>query len=177
MGTVAALFLRFPVGSVTAPWSFPPLPDSNVIQPLAGLPFAALLAVLGLVVALFCGLAAVAWMTCPQSLLPGTLRGRAMWVLLTGGLGLAAWFFAATVTFGATFPPRLQFFLGYAGGGLPFALVAAALQRSWQVILAASVLSLMLIIAGTLLVAMRTPDTASVFTLYFRYLGYLRVHD
>jgi hypothetical protein len=120
----------------------------------------------------FLALAAIAWLTRPQSLLAGTRRGRAAWVLLTGGLGLAAWFFAATVTFGAAFPAHLQLFLGYAGGGLPFALVAGALQRSWRVSLAASVLSFLLIVAGTLLVAMRTPDT-SVFTLYFRYLGYL----
>jgi type VI protein secretion system component VasK len=53
------------------------------------------------------------------------------WTLLVGLLGLAAWFFAATVTFGANFPPALQLALGYVGGGLPFALVAALLQRSW----------------------------------------------
>jgi hypothetical protein len=128
---------------------------------------------LALVAALLGGLAAIAWMTRPRSVLRGTRRGRAIWVLLIGGLGLAGWFFAATVTFGAVFPPQLQLFLGYAGGGLPFALVAAALHRSWRVSLAASVLSLMLIVAGALLVAMRTPDAGSVFTLYFRYLGYL----
>jgi hypothetical protein len=51
MGTVAAIFLSFPAGTVIAPWSLPSLPDIAVVQPLAGLPFAARLAAAALVAA------------------------------------------------------------------------------------------------------------------------------
>ncbi len=135
MGTVAALFLSFP--PLAQPLTSLVSSGTGQIEPLAALPPSARVAVLALVVVMFAALAALAWGTPGASLLPASVRGRVRWTLLVGLLGLAAWFFAATVTFGANFSPALQLTLGYVGGGLPFALVAALLQRSWRVNLGA----------------------------------------
>lgn len=173
MGTVSAIFLSAPVPNPYQGSLLPLLPDTSLIKPLAALPLAARVAVLALGVTLLAGLAGVAWFTRWESLLPDNARGRGWWVVLTGGLGLAAWFFAATVTFGAQFPADLQLVLGYAGGGLPFALVAAMLQRSWRVCLVAAVVSALLIVAGFLTVSAGDPQAPNAFTVYFRYLSYL----
>jgi hypothetical protein len=170
MGTVAALFLSFP--PLAQPLTSLVSPGTSQIEPLAALPLPARVAVLALVVVLFAALAALAWRTPGASLLPASVRGRVWWTLLVGLLGLAAWFFAATVTFGANFSPALQLALGYGGGGLPFALMAALLQRSWRVNLGAVVISVMLLVAGFLLVASRSPGTNAL-SLYFRYIDYL----
>lgn len=84
--------------------------------------------------------------------------------------GLAAWFFAATVTFGAAFTPDLQIVLGYVGGGLPFALIAAMLLRPLAVNLWAAGISLALVLAGFILVAARAPDQPDALRLYFQYI-------
>lgn len=179
MGTVAAIFLSVPVLSPYQPYPLYPgghqpfLPDTSLIKPMAGLPFAARAAVLALGLTLLAGLAGIAWFTRWESLLPDNARGRTWWFVLTGGLGLAAWFYAATVTFGAQFPADLQLVLGYLGGGLPFALVAAMLDPSWRVSLAAAAGSLLLIVAGFLVVSAGAPQAPNVFILYFRYLSYM----
>jgi len=173
MGTVAAIFLSVPVTSTYEGGLPPAQPGTSLVKPLAALPLAARVAVLALVVALLAGLAGIAWFTHWESLLPDNARGRGWWAVLTGGLGLAAWFFAATVTFGARFPADLQLVLGYAGGGLPFALMAAMLDRSWRVTLAAAAVCVLFIVAGFLVVSVSSPQAPSAFTLYFRYLGYL----
>jgi hypothetical protein len=175
MGTVAVIFLAFPPTPVATPL-LPNYPVQSagtaLIEPLAGLPTPALVAVLALVAALFAVLAALAWRTSGISLLPASARGRIGWALLVGGLGLAAWIFAATVTFGAGFGTTAQLVLAYAGGGLPFALVAAILQRSWKVSVVALCLAAALVAAGFILVASRA-EHQSALSLYFSFIRYL----
>lgn len=179
MGTVATLFLAFPPTPQVSPGqSIFPLPGqpgasgAAPVAPLAGLPPLVRLGVVTLVITLFIGLAVLAWRTPGISWLPEDVRGRMLWVLLTGGAGIAAWLFAATVTFGAGFGRPAQLVLGYLGGGLPFALVAAMLQRSWRVNVAAGGVSAVLVVAGFLLVA-GSEYQPSALSLYFQYIGYL----
>ncbi len=187
MGTVAALFLT--LGPVTSPivpdqpvllpglglGSLPgqPPPGMAAVQPLAGLPVLARTAVILLVVILFVALAAIAWDTPGASWLPGNVRGWVWWALLTGALGLAGWFFAATVTFGADFGTGWQLALGYLGGGLPFALIAALLQPSWVINLASGGACAGLIVLGFVLVASHPAYQHNALSLSFSYLKYL----
>lgn len=186
MGTVSALFLA--VGRTQLP--LPPLkpvpfrpaslgprgvavPGIDVVKPLAGLPVLAITAVILLVLVLFAALAVIAWYTSGASWLPPGARGYLWWTILTGGLGLAAWFFAATVTFGANFGPAWQAVLGYAGGGLPFALVAALLQASRVANLAAGGASVGLVVLGFVLVATHDRYDPNALSLSYDYLRYL----
>ena len=145
MGTVAALFLLFRPARGG--------PGIEAVEPLGGLPFLARAVVVLLVLNLFGVLWAIAQDTPGASFLPPDSRGSVWWAVLTGVLGLLAWFFAASVTFGANFGPGWQAALAYLGGGLPFALAAGLLQRSWLVNLAAGGLSVWLAVAGFVLVA------------------------
>ena len=178
MGTVAAIFLALPPARQAPPLQ-PVLPvqpgsaGSIPVAPLAALPALAELGVLTLVAALFAVLAVLAWRTPGTSWLPEDARGRTLWALLVGGLGTAAWLFAATVTFGAMFGTPVQLVFGYAGGGLPFALVAAVLQRSAAVNAAAIGASAVLVAIGFILVATRSEYEPNAFRLYFQYIGYL----
>jgi hypothetical protein len=111
------------------------------------------LAAVGLVVALFVALGVLGWRTAAATWLDGDARTRLLWVLVTGGGGLAGWAYAAGITYAAGFTPGAQILLAYLGGGLPFALVAGMLQRPWRVNVAAAGLSAALVAAGFLMVA------------------------
>ena len=63
----------------------------------------------------------------------------------------------------AQFPADLQTRPGLRRGGLPFALVAAMLQRSWRVCLVAAVFSALLIVAGFLTVSAGDPQAPNAF--------------
>jgi hypothetical protein len=93
--------------------------------------------------------------------------------MLTWLFGLMAWFFAASVTFGANFPPAWQAALAYTCGGLPFALVAGLLQRSWLVNLAAGGVSLWLVTAGFIIVAGHAADGQDALHLCVSFVSYL----
>jgi len=179
MGTVVALFLSFrPPAQGSSGQSIqsilPGAPGaSDAIVPLAGLPVLARTAVIFLGVMLFAALAVLAWYTSRDSWLPAGTRGWVLWMLLVGVAGLAGWLFAATVTFGANFGPTVQLVLGFAGGGLPFALAAAMLLRSWMINLAAAGISAALVVAGFLLVASRSEYEPNALILYFDYIRYL----
>jgi hypothetical protein len=175
MGTVAAIFVAFPPAAVAVPL-LPNVPvrsaGTSLIEPLAGLPTVALAAVLALVAVLFAALAALAWRTSGISLLPASARGPIWWALLVGGFGVAAWIFATAVTFGASVGTTAQLVLAYTGGGLPFTLVAAILQRSWKVSAVALCLSAALVAAGVILVASRAQHQSAL-SLYFSFIRYL----
>lgn len=98
-------------------------------RPLDTLSAGALLGVLLLVAALFLVLFVLYWRTAEASWLPDGARPAILWSVLVGGGGLVGWGFAAAVTFGAEFPLDAQLVLAYVAGGLPFALIAAMLQR------------------------------------------------
>ncbi len=97
------------------------------VQPLATLPVISLLGALGMLAALFAALGLLAWGTLEVTWLPVTRRAGALWVVAVGGGGLAGWGYAAATTFAGGFPLDVQLILGYAAGGLPFALVAGML--------------------------------------------------
>lgn len=181
LGTVALIVLRakpvLPVLPVTPPPRSPftplPLPGQPVsapFPPFALMPGWAQVSILTLLAALGIGLLVVGWRTIGVSWLPETARGRLLWALITGIAGLAAWFFAATVTFGAGFGPNAQIVLGYLGGGLPFALIAAMLLRPLAVNLWAAGLSAILVAAGFILVAAHRPFQGAL-PLYVQYLN------
>ena len=175
LGTVALVVLKArPLLTVTPPG--PPittLPGQPVPAPFPQvvlMPGWARLSVLALVAALFVALLVLGWRTIGLSWLPGEARGRLLWTVIVGVAGLAAWFFAATVTFGAGFGPNVQIVLGYVGGGLPFALIAAMLLRRPAVNLWAIVISAGLVAIGFILVAAHSPYQSAV-ELYFAYLS------
>ncbi|HEY3733173.1 MAG TPA: hypothetical protein VGL63_04590 [Streptosporangiaceae bacterium] len=168
MGSVAALFLAYPPS--VFPGQLSPVPP---VAPLDGLPALAELGVLTLAAALVLVLVVLALRAPWTSWLPQDVRGRMLLVLLVAGVGSAAWLFAATVTLVARFGTPASLVLGYAGGGLPYALAAATLQRSWAVNLAAAGVSAVLVVAGFVLVAARSEYHPSLFSLYFQYVGYL----
>lgn len=176
LGTVALLILRVrPKTGIFLPPRQPIAP----LQPVTGLqppypfivyPAWARLSVLALFAAGLVALLVLGWRTARVSWLPDNPRGRLLWTLIVAVAGLAAWFFAATVTFGAAFTPSLQIVLGYVGGGLPFALIAAMLLRPLAVNLWAAGISLALVLAGFILVAARAPDQPDALRLYFQYI-------
>jgi hypothetical protein len=165
MGTVAALFL------LTRPAQAGP--GIGTIEPLDGLPMLTRTAVILLVLNLLVVLAAIAWDTPGTSLLPPGARGWGWWAVVTWLLGLMAWFFAASVTFGANFGPGWQMFLAYTVGGLPFALVAGLQQRLWMVSMAAAGISVWLVVAGFILVAGHATSDPNALNLSFSYFSYL----
>jgi hypothetical protein len=165
MGTVAALFLLFRPAQGGL--------GIEAVEPLGGLPWLARTVVVLLVLNLFGVLWAIAQDTTGASLLPPDSRGSAWWAIFTGVLGLLAWFFAASVTFGANFGPGWQVALAYLGGGLPFALVAGLLQRSGVVNLAAAGLSVWLVVAGFVLVAGHATSDPNALSFSFSCFSYL----
>lgn len=98
-------------------------------RPLDTLTVGALLGVLLLAAVLFLVLYVIYWGTSSASWLREGVRPAILWSILVGGGGLAGWAFAAAVTFGAEFPVEAQLALAYLAGGLPFALIAAMLQK------------------------------------------------
>jgi hypothetical protein len=177
LGTVALLVLRAKPVSPVRPLSpsgssvIPGRPVSAPFPPFILMPGWAQLSILTLLAALFVALLMLGWRTSGVTWLPAEARGRLLWALIVGVAGLAAWFFAATVTFGAGFGQNLQIVLGYAGGGLPFALIASMLLRSWRVNLWAAGISALLVAVGFILVAYRSPGQPSALRLYFQYLS------
>lgn len=149
------------------------VPGIDVVKPVAALPVLAITAVILLVVLLFAALVVIAWDSPGTSWLPADARGWLWWAALTGVLGLAGWFFAATVTFGANFGPTWQAVLGYAGGGLPFALMAALLQAPRAVNLVAGTACVGLVVLGFVLVAVRDRSDPNALSLSYVYLRYL----
>lgn len=137
LGTVALLFV-----AGEPPDLFRPLP---AFSPLG------LLALVGLFGVLFAGLLVTVWLTPEASWLTERARGRVLWAVVVGGAGFAGWGFAATVTFLAGWSHGVQIMLGYLGGGLPFVLVAAMLQRTWRVAAAAAGVALVAVVAGVLI--------------------------
>lgn len=99
--------------------------------------------------------------------------GVGCWAVLVDGIGLAGWFFAATVGFAVGFTPMTLRLLAFLPGGLPFALAAALLQRPWPINLAAAAAAAGLLISGYLLVAGQSEYSPNVFTLYLQYLLFL----
>jgi hypothetical protein len=180
MGTVAVVFLR-PQAAGPPPGGLPPGPvlpgaDSAApppITPLPDLSLPALLAVLALLAGLFAVLMLLAWRTASVSWLAGGVRGWLLWAALVGGIGLAGWFFAATVGFAVGFTPLTLRLLAYLPGGLPFALAAALLQRPWRINLAAAAAAVGLLISGYVLVARQSEYSPNVFTVYLQYLLFL----
>jgi hypothetical protein len=165
MGTVAVLFLllRRPDAG----------PGIETVEPLGRLPVLDRMVIIVLVLDLLVVLAAIASETLAASWMPAGARSCVVWAVLTWLFGLIAWFFAASVTFGANFGPGWQVVLAYLGSGLPFALVAGLLQSSWLVNLAAAGLSLWLVAAGFILVArydMADPDALRLSVSCFGYL-------
>jgi hypothetical protein len=183
MGSVAALFLGLRPGPGLGPatpgaqtiFGTGGLPPQGIdgISPLTGLPVLAIMAVFLLLFALFVALLVIAWDTSAASWVPANGHGWFWWAALTWTLGLAGWFFAATVTFAAGFGPGWQMVLGYLGGGLPFALMAALLQSSWRVNLAAAGVSAVLVMLGFFLVSARASYDPDALTLALTYLRYL----
>lgn len=136
MGTVALIFVQDST-------------SSGALRPLIDLESQAFL-VLMLVAALLAALAmlsrrAGSWLTEHG-------RGRALWtaVVLVGGL--AGWGYAATVVLTLQWAPSLLVVLGYVGGGLPFATVAAVLARSKRLAGYALGAALVLLVVGAVLV-------------------------
>jgi hypothetical protein len=182
MGTVAVLFLAFPARAYVFPpggslrFSLPLPPDAvrgDLVVPLVGLPLLARLAVLLLGAALFVALGLLARWSGAASWLPANARGQVLWGLLTGGIGLVGWVFAASVTFALNFGPVWQGMLAFVAGGLPFALAAALLQPSWLVNLGAAGICAVLLVAGFVVVAARPdggPNAAILALDYVRYL-------
>jgi hypothetical protein len=165
MGTVAEIFLLLRPAQGG--------PGIGAVEPLAGLPVPARVLAVLLVLQLLVLMAAIAWDTSEAFWLPRDARGCGWWAALTWALGLLAWFFAASVTFGANFSPPWQVALAYLGGGLPFALVAALLQRSPAANLAAAGLSGWLVIVGFILVAAHSAGDPNALSLSFSYLRYM----
>lgn len=109
------------------------------------------LALLGLFGVLFSGLLATVWWTSDASWLAESVQGRVLWALVVAAAGFAGWGYAATVTFLVQWSHGVQLGLAFVGGGLPFALVAAMLQRPWRVALGAASTALVAVIAGVLI--------------------------
>jgi hypothetical protein len=177
LGTVALLVLRVRprVGGVFSQQGqqiapLPPRTGAAPPYPFIMYPAWARLSILALFAAVLVVLLVLGWRTTRLSWLPDNPRGRLLWTVIVGVAGLAAWFFAATVTFGAGFGPNLQIALGYAGGGLPFALVAAMLLRPLAINLWAAGISAALIVIGFILVAARSPYQPDALLLYFQYI-------
>lgn len=137
LGTVALLFV-----AGEPPDLFRPLP---AFSPLG------LLALVGLFGVLFAGLLVTVWLTPEASWLAEGARGRVLWAVVVGGAGFAGWGFAATATFLAEWSHGVQLGLAFVGGGLPFALVAAMLQRPWRVAVAAVGAAVVAVVAGVLI--------------------------
>jgi hypothetical protein len=137
MGTIALIFTTNRDG-----WPF---------RPLVSLSLAALFLVLLLLGALGAGLLYTGWRTREASWLPSGQRGVALWAILVAVGGVAGFGYAAAVTFYTEFPLALQLVLGYVGGGLPFALVAAMLARPVRVNHVAIALTFVLLLTGFVL--------------------------
>jgi hypothetical protein len=165
MGTVAALFLLLRPAHVG--------PGIENVEPFGLLPAADRAGIVLLVLNLLVVLGAIARQTPGASWLTVDARGCAFWAGGSWLLGLMAWFFAASVTFGANFGAGWQVALAYLGGGLPFALVAGLLQNSWLVNLAAAGLSVWLLAAGFILVARCDMADPNALSLSFSSFGYL----
>jgi hypothetical protein len=119
------------------------------IKPLFLLGGLEVLALVGLVSALFLALFLVGWRTVTATWLRWQdPRSVILWTLLVGVVGLAGWGFAAVVTFEEGFSRVRQLLLAYTCGGLPFALVAAMLTRRWQVNSAAAAAAGLLVLTG-----------------------------
>lgn len=99
------------------------------VRPLDTLSVGALLGVSLLGAALFLVFFVLYWHTPGASWLHDGVRPAILWSVVVGGGGLAGWAFTAGVTFAAGFPHEVQLVLAYTAGGLPFALVAAMLQK------------------------------------------------
>ena len=121
------------------------------VRPLALLPPISLLGVLGMLIALFAALGLLAWGTLPATWLPAGARAGALWVVVVGGGGLAGCGFAAAATFAGDSSLGAQLILGYAGGGLPFALMAALLLEPRRVNAAALGIIVVLLLAGVVI--------------------------
>ena len=136
LGTVALIFVLNGTGDV-------------VLQPVVELGPSALLVLL-LTAALVAALALLS--AHADSWLTEHARGRALWTLVVLAGGLAGWGYAATVVLAASWAPWLLVVLAYAGGGLPFATVAATLARSPRLAGTAIAAAVVLLGAGALLV-------------------------
>jgi hypothetical protein len=147
MGTVALIYLRG-----TGPVAYPVLRPGGVPSPVL-LSALARLGIFVLVVGLFVLLGVLGWKTAEASWLAGDGRARVLWALLVGGAGLVGWSFAAVVTFAIHWSGGVQVALAYTAGGLPFALVAAMLARSWRVNATAVAASVLLVAAGFVVAA------------------------
>ena len=79
-------------------------------------------------------------------------RGRAVWTLVVLSGGLAGWGYAATVVVALDWAPSVLLVLAYAGGGLPFAVVAATLGRSERLAAGALGAAVVLLFVGSVLV-------------------------
>jgi hypothetical protein len=115
------------------------------------------LGVFVLVAGLFVALGALVWRTAAATWLAGDTRARLLWAAVVGAGGLAGWSFAAVLTFDVGFSSARQLILAYTCGGLPFGLVAGMLLRPWRANVAALALSAVLLAAGLVMVAGRTP--------------------
>ncbi len=176
LGTVAVLFLTsgnppgLPIGAPAQDCVRPVIPGPCPGPSLYRLTPLERLAVVALVAALLVSLAVLVWRTAAATWLSADTRARVLWVVLVGLGGLAGWSFAATVTFAVGFSPLTQGILAYLGGGLPFGLVAAMLLRPWRANVAAIGVSGVLVMAGFLMVAGRSPVyQQNVFALYADY--------
>ena len=137
LGTVALIFVLNRTGDV-------------VLRPVVDLGMAAWLVLL-LVAVLVVALAmlspgAGSWLT-------EHARGRALWTLVVLVGGLAGWGYAATVALVLQWSPTPLVVLAYVGGGLPFALAAAALARSGRLAASALGTGVVLLVLGAVLVA------------------------
>jgi hypothetical protein len=181
MGTVAVLFLAFPVRAFVVPLPGParlalplsPGASPRLVPPFSGLPLGARLGVAALAGLLFLALGVLAARTGKASWLPDGPRGCVWWALITGAVGLTGWGFAASVTFAASFGPVWQGVLAYTAGGLPFALAAALLQSSGLANVAAAVACAALLVTGFVLVAVRLNGGPNALVLSLDYLRYL----
>ncbi|QWF78452.1 hypothetical protein HUW46_01848 [Amycolatopsis sp. CA-230715] len=126
-------------------------------------------------IVLFAVLGWMGWRWSAGSWLPDEARGRLLWAALVGAVGLAGWGFAAATTFGAGFSTTAQAVLAIPGSGLPFALVAMLLLKPPRVNAFAMAASVILLLVGYLLVAVRLAGTGevSVPQLYLQYLEVL----
>lgn len=125
------------------------------VKPLFLLGGAEILALVGLVTALFLALFLVGWRTVTATWLRWQdPRSVILWTLLVGAVGLAGWGFAAVVTFESGFAHTTQLVLAYTCGGLPFTLVAGLLARPWQLNAAAAMVTAIAVLLGLALMPM-----------------------
>lgn len=121
------------------------------IRPLSQLAPISLLGVLGMLIALFTALGLLAWGTPAATWLPDHARGGALWVVVVGVGGLTGCGFAAAATFAGDFSLAAQLILGYLGGGLPFALMAAVLLKPPRANAAALGIIVLLLLIGVVI--------------------------